>query len=283
MKNLPENDMSGDARLGDRLSLLRTKLLEPKLTQGEMAKRLETNQSTLSHYEAGHRMPDGEFLARLQAKFCVNVNWLLCGRGHWQLEHYDRPGQDAGAALHPDDLLLVGQLARRLQEKHEPSKFSKAVVVMTQDDLDRRPSSARGQSFRALPYTSDMAVIGLDPLPEGKTDGLFVIRSGRHQSLKHLRCLQLPDNRFSPCFPRGSILAVDVSRKDPKVLDGKVVLADLKLDGERNLLKLRRDKEYLLFEPINPDPNSAIQVVEADKVQRYSIIGRVVWAWHRVA
>jgi hypothetical protein len=119
-------------------------------------------------------------------------------------------------------------------------------------------------------------------LPEDKIEGLFIIKNDPCQPLEHLRCLQLPNDRFSPCFPQGSILAVDVAKQNPEDLGGRVVLSGFQLDRERGIFRLRRDGEFLLFGPINPNPQTAIRVVEADKVQQYSIIGEIIWAWHPV-
>lgn len=62
--------------LGARLCRVRTSY---KLTQKEVAAKLEMNKMTYGRYESGSRMPDADFCARFAAKFRVNTSWLLFG------------------------------------------------------------------------------------------------------------------------------------------------------------------------------------------------------------
>ncbi|MEJ5227226.1 XRE family transcriptional regulator [Thermodesulfovibrio sp.] len=64
--------------LGHRIKEARIKA---KLTQVELAKRLNIAYQTLNKYEKGHRIPDSEILRRIAIETNCNPTWLLTGEG----------------------------------------------------------------------------------------------------------------------------------------------------------------------------------------------------------
>ncbi|OHX39200.1 helix-turn-helix domain-containing protein [Cytobacillus oceanisediminis] len=60
----------------DRLSSLRK---EKKLTQQDMAAKLEIARTTYASYEQGHRQPDFETLKKIAGLFEVSIDYLLTG------------------------------------------------------------------------------------------------------------------------------------------------------------------------------------------------------------
>ncbi|MFA7074906.1 MAG: helix-turn-helix domain-containing protein [Endomicrobiaceae bacterium] len=52
-----------------------------KLSQIDFAKKLETNQSTISRYEKNENNPSSEILEKLSENCNVNINWILTGKG----------------------------------------------------------------------------------------------------------------------------------------------------------------------------------------------------------
>ena len=60
--------------LGKRIRRLRT---GARMTQGELAARLEISKSAVGMYEQGRREPPYELLLRLGTLFGVSVDWLL--------------------------------------------------------------------------------------------------------------------------------------------------------------------------------------------------------------
>ena len=60
--------------LGERIRRLRT---GARMTQGELASRLEISKSTVGMYEQGRREPPYDLLLRLGELFGVSVDWLL--------------------------------------------------------------------------------------------------------------------------------------------------------------------------------------------------------------
>lgn len=60
--------------LGERIKRLRT---GARMTQGELAKRLEVSTSAVGMYEQGRREPPYEVLLKIGELFGVSADWLL--------------------------------------------------------------------------------------------------------------------------------------------------------------------------------------------------------------
>lgn len=60
--------------LGERIRTLRRK---SKMTQGELAKKLEISQSAIGMYEQGRREPPYDLLIKISKIFDVKLDWLL--------------------------------------------------------------------------------------------------------------------------------------------------------------------------------------------------------------
>lgn len=60
--------------LGERIKRLRT---GARMTQGELAKRLEVSASAVGMYEQGRREPPYEVLLKIGELFGVSADWLL--------------------------------------------------------------------------------------------------------------------------------------------------------------------------------------------------------------
>lgn len=65
--------------LHDRIKRVRK---SAKLTQYDIAKKLEIAPSTYQYYERGERQPNADFLINLIVSFGVNSAWLLLGEGN---------------------------------------------------------------------------------------------------------------------------------------------------------------------------------------------------------
>lgn len=66
-------------KLKDRLTHCRKSI---GLTQKEFARNLGVSEPTMNHYEAGKRVPNAEFLARLAELLKCDPGWLLTGQGN---------------------------------------------------------------------------------------------------------------------------------------------------------------------------------------------------------
>ena len=90
--------------IGERIRRVRERL---GLNQAEFARRLKTGQPVISRYERNQRVPDADFLRKLNVIFHVNINWLLTGTGNMFSE--DRPLEPRVVPL--EDAPLVSMIA----------------------------------------------------------------------------------------------------------------------------------------------------------------------------
>lgn len=60
-------------KIGDRIALLREK---SKLTQEELAKKIDVSRASLSHYEKNRREPDYDTLVKLADVFKVSLDYM---------------------------------------------------------------------------------------------------------------------------------------------------------------------------------------------------------------
>ncbi|HHP8972438.1 TPA: helix-turn-helix domain-containing protein [Listeria monocytogenes] len=60
--------------LGARIKYLRKR---SNLTQGQLAKKMNLTQASISGYETGDRQPDNEILTRIADFFNVSIDYLL--------------------------------------------------------------------------------------------------------------------------------------------------------------------------------------------------------------
>ena len=99
--------MSNLIGLGDRIRILRK---EKRLTQKQLAKMLGVQNSIISFYEVGDRMPSPEILVKLAAVLHVSTDYLM---GVERGESVDISG------LTDNDKYLVRALVDSLREKNQ--------------------------------------------------------------------------------------------------------------------------------------------------------------------
>lgn len=80
--------------LGDKIKELR---LLNKMTQEDVCRRINLEQSTLANYESGRRMPKPETILALAELFGVSTDYLL-GRGDGEPTEYYHDSETAALA-----------------------------------------------------------------------------------------------------------------------------------------------------------------------------------------
>lgn len=89
---------------------LRSKRKEKKLSQEELAKRVNTTKATISNYENGYSTPPNEMLIKLANELDVTTDWLL-GR--------TEAIQVTNANIKPIDLNELMDIIRHIEEADE--------------------------------------------------------------------------------------------------------------------------------------------------------------------
>lgn len=77
--------------LGEHIRLLRRR---SKMTQGELAKRLEISQSAVGMYEQGRREPPYDLLIKISKLFDVKLDWLLSDDTEHETRELDEMFED---------------------------------------------------------------------------------------------------------------------------------------------------------------------------------------------
>lgn len=91
---------------GNRLKTLRKNM---KLTQDQLAEKLNTSRSRISMYEQGKRQPDFEMQEAIADFFNVNIDYLF-GRSSTEMEQLII----AASKLDKDDFHMVLEYVKRL-------------------------------------------------------------------------------------------------------------------------------------------------------------------------
>lgn len=81
-------DVHMKQQFGDRLRQLRT---ERNITQEELGKALNSNKSSISHYESNRRLPDANTISRFAEFFNVTVDYIL---GRSDIRTAEQPNTD---------------------------------------------------------------------------------------------------------------------------------------------------------------------------------------------
>lgn len=100
-------------------------------SQESFAQRIGIHKNTLGSYERGVRVPDGDLLADICTTFGVSAEWLLLGKGSYEVFE--------NAPIIPIDpaVSLVMEVEEETGKKLN-SRQREAVVAILRRELDRR-------------------------------------------------------------------------------------------------------------------------------------------------
>ena len=125
--------------IGDRIKQLR---LDAKMTQPELAKKLNVTRSAVATYENNTRQPSFHVLVRLAQIFRVSTDYLLLGNDNDSLD---------GSGLSGDQKMILLSLIRKLRDTNEiirsdvrlkkelatrNRELEKSVKQITQDNVE---------------------------------------------------------------------------------------------------------------------------------------------------
>lgn len=149
------------------------------------------------------------------------------------------------------------------------------AVVTGRDKLSRETLETAIRNLRAVPLLSDAVAAG-NPrtINEQDVDDFAVIYDHWHG--KDQRALRVKGDSMTPGLNDGDIIGVDVSGTiRPERLRGQVVAA--RIEGGVTIKRLDMDEEHFIF---LPDNKEHIPIIVDKRVD--SIIGPVIWAWHKL-
>lgn len=102
--------------IAERLRAVREKLGFQR--QEDFASKLDRSRNSISAYERGKAVPDGETLLRLAA-LGVSIQWLLTGEGEMLQGEGDRRGATETQGFRPTDPDLMGRIIDTIRAVHK--------------------------------------------------------------------------------------------------------------------------------------------------------------------
>ena len=231
------------------------------LSQAEMGAMVGLAQTTFADYELDkYEMPRPLCLA-LEYRFGVNADWVLEGGGEMLREGPPRRGfaqppagpAPAGAATRP-------------------------IIVTDRRELERLDQFEGRDRYYAVPYLRDAAAAGAGRIVEDAIEGYCIIHERVAPRPENLRCVQVRGDSMTPALTDGSIVAVDVTQREPRELEGGIVCAHASRD-EVVIKRLRLRGQYAMLFSENEDQHRHPPIIVDTREEPDFLIGRIVWAW----
>jgi len=148
------------------------------------------------------------------------------------------------------------------------------IIVTADPDM---VAAAEGAPWTACPFLEDAAAAGPGLIVrDDNVAGYVLIHSSVAPDPDSIRCLRINGRSMEPALTDRSIVAVDLSRRDPAQADGRVVCARTPDDGVV-IKRWRRADQHVLLESDNRDHPPLI--LSAEDVDAGALIGQVIWAW----
>jgi phage repressor protein C with HTH and peptisase S24 domain len=235
-----------------RIEQLRHRL---KISQGELARRMQCSAMTISRWERGLLAPSADYYVQLGKLAGKADCWFF-----W--EH-------AG--------IQIADVVRAL-----PSKFLGKLPASNLESTSagiggKRELSGRGNT---VPVPMRRGVAGthghggdkhysLDGMP---ARGLVGAPSDWVPNPTYTSMLRVRGHSMEPLLHDGDILAVDSFQTDRETLDGKIVV----VSNEEKGLSVSRFRRYQNLQVLE-SYNQEYQPVVLDKKNNFRILGRVLW------
>jgi hypothetical protein len=260
-KKTPKVRVNIKASLSRRLREIRQELFGEH-GGPELARRLNLPARTWYNYETGVTVPAEVLLAFID-QTGANPVWLLSGEG----PKYRRAQNESSLSeLTPIELIRRG--LEKLEQ--EPNEF----MIVTPENLP-------GQ------FKSDFVAVSLVPMGEltskviepSHIEGYIMAYRQWLPNPSETVGVRLTDDAMYPILPAGSIVAIDRSKTNIQVLQGRMVAASP--EGVPVIRWLELSGRHLILRPNQPSREHPLIPIEIDGHSNDLIIGQVVWSWSR--
>jgi len=222
----------------------------------EISRRLNLPARTWYNYETGVTVP-AEVLLGFIDQTGANPIWLLTGQG----PRY----------RHPSDGLAVDDLTPQELIQKSLDKLLEARDSALRDD-DSLPDYV-AMDVLCLEQVSGVECNGQVPRGRILADRSWIPNPERTIAAR------LDDDAMAPILPRGSVVAIDSSSRDPKLLSGRIAAA--LIDGRSIVRWAERSGRHLILRANEPRGEFPMIPLECDTEAPEEILGQVVWSWSR--
>lgn len=228
-----------------------------KMSQGELAKRMDCSAMTISRWERGLQAPTADFYIQLGKLAGKDDCWFFWERAGLQMADVARalPGTRASgalAAVPPLENARAGTGAKLTPASRE------RMVALPVLRAVAGTHGIRGDKKLSLDLISASKLIGApaDWCP-----------NPRYTSLLHVR-----GHSMEPLIRDGDILAVDSFQTDKSELDGKIVVVAHEEEG----LCVSRLRRYESIEVLESESHEYAGVI-LGKNSGWRLVGKVLW------
>jgi len=268
--NSPENDESSREKTEAatrRRERLRNWLGDQNLSQADFARRIGKDDQYVSEMVNSHIYLSPEIAEKL-ANLRLDLHWLSTGEPcpSKTATRETLPTYSTGLLSDRDLLIQIGE---RLSARVNPDPH-----VVFADDPRARAEIETGD-YVAVPLMADCAAAGRGNVMEDEIKGYVLIHRHVAPRPENIRCFRLEGDSMVPTLTPGSILAIDVSRRDPARAEGRVVCVRIPPD-EAIVKRWRAGPRHVVLDSDNPAHPPI--VLEPDDIPD-AIIGTVIWAW----
>jgi phage repressor protein C with HTH and peptisase S24 domain/DNA-binding XRE family transcriptional regulator len=228
-----------------------------KMSQGELAKRMECSAMTISRWERGLQAPTAHYYIQLGNLAGKDDSWFFWERAGLQMADVSRalPGTKASGpvtAVPPLEDARAGSGARVA-----PLSVQRMVALPVLKAVAGTHGNRGDKKFN------------LDRIPSSKLMGA---PSEWCPNPRYTSLLRVRGHSMEPLIRNGDIVAVDSFRTDKSELEGKVVV----VSHEESGLCVSRLRRYGSVDVLESE-NRAYEGIVLGKNSGWRIIGKVLW------
>jgi Peptidase S24-like len=255
-KKTPQILVDVKAQVSNRLRDVRAELFGEH-GGPELARRLNLPARTWYNYETGVTVP-AEVLLGFIDQTGANPLWLLTGQG----PRFRGPSDDL-----PSDDLTPSQLIRRsLDRLEQAARFvAGGSTVQSYVSMDVLPLDRVGQDDSGTTAT----------LGQVLADRSWISRP------EHTVAARIEDDAMLPILAAGSIVAVDLSMREPNLLSGRIAVA--RVQGRAVVRWLEESGRHVILRANAARAEFPLIPLELRGAEHDEILGQVVWSWSRFA
>ncbi|WP_435018679.1 S24 family peptidase [Tundrisphaera sp. TA3] len=252
----PTHRIALKASISERLREIRQELFGDR-GGPELARRLNLPVRVWYNYESGVTVPAEVLLEFIEMTGASPV-WLLTGEG---------PKYNGPAEGKQDGELAPIELLRRGLERLE------ATLGRERPDAGTPPDYV---PIRLFPLGSLVDDIPDDSGGEGEVLATRDWIANPERTI----AVRMTDDSMHPMLAEGSIVAIDLSATDPRVLQGQIVAA--RPGGVPLIRWFDRSGGHLIFRPNQPGREFPAIPIESNNGGPSPLIGAVVFSWNRI-
>src|SRR4051794_24423034 len=260
-KKTPKVRVNIKASLSRRLREIRQELFGEH-GGPELARRLSLPARTWYNYETGVTVP-AEVLLSFIDQTGANPLWLLSGDGSKYRRAQD---EQMLSDLSPIELIRRG-LEKLEQEPND-------VVIVAPENL---PGEAMSD-FVAVSLVP-LQALSREVIDPTQVEGYIMAYRQWLPNPNATVGVRLTDDAMYPILPAGSVVAIDPSKKDIQILQGRMVAA---CPEDAPMIRwLDVSGRHLTLRPNQPSREHPLIPVEINGHSRDLVLGLVVWSWSR--